>query len=33
MPHFKVGNAVRFDPDTLADWLQSLMKKSPQNKK
>ncbi len=30
MPHFKVGSAVRFDPDTLGDWLQkvSSMRKS-----
>ena len=25
MPHFKIGNAVRFDPDTLGDWLQKIM--------
>jgi len=25
MPHFKVGKAVRFDPDTLGDWLQKIM--------
>ncbi|MGH9690242.1 MAG: helix-turn-helix domain-containing protein [Candidatus Acidiferrales bacterium] len=33
MPHFKVGNAVRFDPDSLADWLQGLMKGNPPRKK
>jgi excisionase family DNA binding protein len=25
MPHFKIGSAVRFDPDTLGDWLQKIM--------
>jgi excisionase family DNA binding protein len=25
MPHFKIGKAVRFDPDTLGNWLQKTM--------
>jgi len=23
LPHFKVGKAVRFDPDKIADWLEA----------
>jgi len=26
IPHFKVGSAVRFDPDDLAAWLQAAGK-------
>ena len=29
LPHFKVGGAVRFDPDRMAKWLEAEMAKHP----
>ena len=32
IPHFKIGGAIRFDPDEIRDWLEDQKVKPVQHK-